>query len=36
VPTHACTAVNLGDELVGVRGERVETVWPILARGKRV
>jgi len=35
VPTHACTAVNLADELVGVRGDRVETVWPILARGKR-
>ncbi len=35
VPTHACTAVNLADELVGVRGDQVETVWPILARGKR-
>jgi len=35
VPTHACTAVNLADELVGVRGDLVEKVWPILARGKR-
>jgi D-serine deaminase-like pyridoxal phosphate-dependent protein len=35
VPTHACTAVNLADELFGVRGDAVETVWPILARGKR-
>lgn len=35
VPTHACTAVNLSDELVGVRGDVVETVWPILARGRR-
>ena len=35
VPTHACTAINLADELIGVRGEVVETVWPILARGKR-
>ena len=35
VPTHACTTVNLADEVVGVRGEVVETVWPVLARGKR-
>jgi D-serine deaminase-like pyridoxal phosphate-dependent protein len=35
VPNHVCTAVNLADELVGVRDGRVETVWPILARGKR-
>ena len=35
LPTHACTAINLADELYGIRGETVETVWPILARGKR-
>jgi len=35
-PFHACTAVNLSDELVGVRGGVVETVWPVLARGKRI
>ena len=35
VPTHACTAVNLADELVAIRGDVVETVWPVLARGKR-
>jgi D-serine deaminase-like pyridoxal phosphate-dependent protein len=34
-PTHACTAVNLSDQLIGVRADRVETVWPVLARGKR-
>jgi D-serine deaminase-like pyridoxal phosphate-dependent protein len=34
-PIHVCTAVNLSDELVGVRGDRVEQVWPVLARGKR-
>jgi D-serine deaminase-like pyridoxal phosphate-dependent protein len=34
-PIHVCTTVNLADELIGVRGGRVETVWPILARGKR-
>ena len=35
VPMHACTAVNLSDELVGIRGGVVEVVWPVLARGKR-
>jgi D-serine deaminase-like pyridoxal phosphate-dependent protein len=34
-PFHACTAVNLCDELVGVRDGVVEKVWPVLARGKR-
>jgi D-serine deaminase-like pyridoxal phosphate-dependent protein len=34
-PIHVCTTVNLADELIGVRDGRVETVWPILARGKR-
>ena len=34
-PAHACTAVNLSDQLVGIRGETVEVVWPVLARGKR-
>ncbi len=28
------TTVCLHDELVGVRGERVEVVWPVAARGK--
>ena len=35
VPTHCCTTVNLADEVVGIRGETVETIWPVLARGKR-
>ena len=34
-PTHACTAVNLSDQLIGIRGDAVEVVWPVLARGKR-
>jgi D-serine deaminase-like pyridoxal phosphate-dependent protein len=34
-PPHACTAVNLSDELFGVRDGVVETVWPVWARGKR-
>ncbi len=33
VPYHVCTAVNLADQLVGVRDGVVETVWPIRARG---
>ena len=32
---HACTCVNLSDELIGIRDGRVERVFPILARGKR-
>jgi D-serine deaminase-like pyridoxal phosphate-dependent protein len=35
VPNHVCTAVNLADELIGVRNGRVEVVWPVLARGRR-
>ena len=34
-PMHACTCVNLSDELYGIRDGRVECVWPVLARGKR-
>lgn len=34
-PAHACTAVNLSDEMFGVRDGVVETVWPVRARGKR-
>jgi D-serine deaminase-like pyridoxal phosphate-dependent protein len=34
-PFHVCTCVNLSDELIGVRGGRVEKVWRISARGKR-
>jgi D-serine deaminase-like pyridoxal phosphate-dependent protein len=35
-PLHVCTAVNLSDELIGVRGDKVEVVWPVAARGKRI
>lgn len=34
-PMHACTSVNLADELYGVRDGVVEHVWPVLGRGKR-
>jgi D-serine deaminase-like pyridoxal phosphate-dependent protein len=33
-PYHVCTAVNLANELVGVRGGEVETVWPVEGRAK--
>lgn len=33
VPGHCDPTVNLYDWLVGIRGERVESVWPITARG---
>jgi D-serine deaminase-like pyridoxal phosphate-dependent protein len=32
---HVCTTVNLSDELYAVRGDRVEAVWPVAARGLR-
>jgi D-serine deaminase-like pyridoxal phosphate-dependent protein len=34
-PYHACTCANLSDEIIGFRGERVEVVWPVQARGLR-
>ena len=34
-PWHACTCANLSDEIIGFRGERVEVVWPVRARGLR-
>jgi D-serine deaminase-like pyridoxal phosphate-dependent protein len=34
-PVHACTCVNLSDELYAVRGDRVEAVWSVAGRGLR-
>lgn len=34
VPAHCCTCVNQHDEIIGVRGDEVEMVFPVLARGK--
>ncbi len=34
LPNHACVVSNLFPELTAVRGERVEAVWPVAARGK--
>jgi D-serine deaminase-like pyridoxal phosphate-dependent protein len=33
IPGHCDPTVNLYDWIVGVRGDRVESVWPITARG---
>ncbi|MDR7542630.1 MAG: alanine racemase [Armatimonadota bacterium] len=33
IPNHTCVVTNLHDALVGVRGGRVEVVWPVAARG---
>lgn len=34
IPNHVCTTVNMHDEIYGVRGEEVETVWKVAGRGK--
>lgn len=33
IPNHACVVTNLFNEIVGMRGGRVEVVWPVAARG---
>jgi D-serine deaminase-like pyridoxal phosphate-dependent protein len=34
-PFHACTCCNLTNEIIGVRADRVETIWNVAARGLR-
>ena len=34
IPNHICVVVNLHERLYGVRGETVEHVWTVEARGK--
>ena len=34
IPLHQEMCLNLHDEVVGVRGDRVEVVWPVAGRGK--
>lgn len=34
IPNHVCTTVNMHDEIYGVRGGQVETVWRVEGRGK--
>jgi D-serine deaminase-like pyridoxal phosphate-dependent protein len=33
IPVHACVVSNLHDRLFGIRGEQIERVWPVAARG---
>jgi D-serine deaminase-like pyridoxal phosphate-dependent protein len=34
IPNHVCTTLNMHDEVYGVRGEEVETIWRVEGRGK--
>jgi D-serine deaminase-like pyridoxal phosphate-dependent protein len=34
IPNHVCIVVHLNDLVYGVRGEVVETSWPVAARGR--
>jgi D-serine deaminase-like pyridoxal phosphate-dependent protein len=34
LPNHVCPVSNLFDEIAGVRGGRVEVVWPVAGRGR--
>ncbi len=34
IPNHVCTTINMHDEIYGVRGEEVQEVWRVAARGK--
>ena len=34
IPNHACAVTNLHDVVYGVRGDRVERVFEVAARGK--
>jgi D-serine deaminase-like pyridoxal phosphate-dependent protein len=35
VPNHVCIVVHLHEVIHGIRGDRVESSWPVLARGRR-
>ncbi len=34
IPNHACGMMNMHDEVYGIRGDAVEAVWKVAARGK--
>jgi D-serine deaminase-like pyridoxal phosphate-dependent protein len=34
IPNHVCSTVNMHNQLYGIRGEQVETVWEVAGRGK--
>jgi D-serine deaminase-like pyridoxal phosphate-dependent protein len=33
IPNHCCVVSNLFSQMVGVRGDKVEVIWPVAARG---
>lgn len=33
IPNHTCVVSNLFNEVIGVRGDKIERVWPVSARG---
>jgi len=33
IPMHTCVVTNLHNQLFGVRGEDIEVIWPVAARG---
>jgi D-serine deaminase-like pyridoxal phosphate-dependent protein len=33
LPNHCCVVSNLFNQIVGVRGDKVEVIWPVAARG---
>lgn len=35
VPNHVCIAVHLHETIYGIRGDAVETAWPVAARGRQ-
>jgi D-serine deaminase-like pyridoxal phosphate-dependent protein len=35
VPNHVCIVVHLHEMIYGLRGDRIETSWPVSARGRR-
>jgi D-serine deaminase-like pyridoxal phosphate-dependent protein len=34
IPNHICVAMNLHEQVYGIRGEQVEQVWKVEGRGK--
>lgn len=34
VPNHVCATINMHDRIYGIRGESVETIWTVAARGR--
>lgn len=34
IPNHICVAVNLHEQMYGIRGDQVEEIWKVEARGK--